>query len=59
VKQVVTNEISSTRVRLLIKHQLSIDYLTPDPVIQYIVDHNLYRKEADDGDAKGKEKAQE
>ncbi|KAK5987899.1 Nicotinamide/nicotinic acid mononucleotide adenylyltransferase [Cladobotryum mycophilum] len=42
--QVVTNDISSTKVRLLIKRDMSIDYLIPDEAINYIYEHNLYRE---------------
>ncbi|KJZ69344.1 hypothetical protein HIM_11266 [Hirsutella minnesotensis 3608] len=43
IRQVVTNDISSTKVRLLLKRDMSIDYLIPDEVINYIYEHNLYR----------------
>ncbi len=35
--------ISSTDIRDRIKRGLSVRYLTPDPVIDYIKEHNLYR----------------
>lgn len=60
--QVITNDISSTKIRLLLKRNMTIDYLfvspqhnfsnpsnicrIPDDVINYIYEHNLYR----DGD---------
>ncbi|UPK97103.1 hypothetical protein LCI18_008038 [Fusarium solani-melongenae] len=56
IRQVVTNDISSTKVRLLLKRDMSIDYLIPDEVISYIYEHNLYR-DLDNPDAKGKDKA--
>ncbi|KAF7562739.1 hypothetical protein G7046_g1403 [Stylonectria norvegica] len=43
IRQMVTNDISSTKVRLLLKRNMSIDYLIPDDVINYIYEHNLYR----------------
>jgi len=43
IRQIVTNDISSTKVRLLLKRDMSIDYLIPDCVIEYIYEHNLYR----------------
>ena len=43
VKQYVVNDISSTKVRLFVKRGLSLKYLTPDPVIDYIQKHNLYK----------------
>jgi nicotinamide mononucleotide adenylyltransferase len=55
-RQVVTNDISSTKIRLLLKRNMSIDFLIPDDVISYIYEHNLYR-DLDMPDSKGKEKA--
>eukprot|EP01108_Squamamoeba_japonica_P005808 TRINITY_DN4698_c0_g1_i1.p1 TRINITY_DN4698_c0_g1~~TRINITY_DN4698_c0_g1_i1.p1 ORF type:complete len:252 (+),score=48.94 TRINITY_DN4698_c0_g1_i1:41-757(+) len=43
VPQHIVNDISSTKVRLCIKRGLSIKYLTPDPVIDYILQHKLYQ----------------
>ncbi|KAM5377307.1 hypothetical protein ACJZ2D_005126 [Fusarium nematophilum] len=40
--EVVNNDISSTKVRLLLKRDMSIDYLIPDNVISHIHKHNLY-----------------
>ncbi|KAI4340015.1 hypothetical protein MLD38_024893 [Melastoma candidum] len=47
VEDVVPNQISSTRVRGCISSGLSIKYLTPDEVINYIKQHGLYMKEDD------------
>jgi len=59
IRQVVTNDISSTKVRLLLKRDMSIDYLIPDEIVSYIYEHNLYRdlEQSNDGD-KGKPKQQ-
>ncbi|KAG8423653.1 Nicotinamide/nicotinic acid mononucleotide adenylyltransferase 1 [Metarhizium acridum] len=57
IRQVVTNDISSTKVRLLLKRDMSIDYLIPDNVINYIYEHNLYRELDLAAGSKGKEKA--
>ncbi|ODA82350.1 hypothetical protein RJ55_00857 [Drechmeria coniospora] len=43
IRQVVTNDVSSTKVRLLLKRNLSIDYIVPDDVVNYIYEHDLYR----------------
>ncbi|KAF4977503.1 hypothetical protein FZEAL_5981 [Fusarium zealandicum] len=56
IRQVVTNDISSTKVRLLLKRDMSIDYLIPDDVISYIYEHNLYR-DLDMPSDKGKDNA--
>ncbi|KAG9008273.1 hypothetical protein FRB94_013633 [Tulasnella sp. JGI-2019a] len=49
VKQLIYNDISSTKVRLFVKRGMSIKFLLPNSVIQYIHDHGLYR------DAKNRE----
>ncbi|RDA88077.1 hypothetical protein CP532_5326 [Ophiocordyceps camponoti-leonardi (nom. inval.)] len=54
--QVVTNDISSTKVRLLLKRDMSIDYLIPNEVKHYIYEHNLYRDLDLPDDGKGKDK---
>ncbi|VUC33601.1 unnamed protein product [Clonostachys rosea] len=60
VRQVVSNDVSSTKVRLLIKRDMSIDYLIPDSVIDYIYENNLYKVDFDLPplpEPKGKERA--
>uniref|UniRef100_A0A0B7K032 Nicotinamide-nucleotide adenylyltransferase n=1 Tax=Bionectria ochroleuca TaxID=29856 RepID=A0A0B7K032_BIOOC len=60
VRQVVSNDVSSTKVRLLIKRDMSIDYLIPDAVIDYIYENNLYKVDFDLPplpEPKGKERA--
>ncbi|URE35218.1 hypothetical protein MUK42_37439 [Musa troglodytarum] len=42
VDEIVPNQISSTRVRDCIRRGLSVKYLTPDEVIDYIKDQKLY-----------------
>ncbi|KAJ1658030.1 Nicotinamide/nicotinic acid mononucleotide adenylyltransferase 1 [Dispira simplex] len=44
VKQLIYNDISSTKVRLFIKRRMSIKYLLPDPVIRYIEEQKLYQE---------------
>ena len=36
-------DISSTDIRDKVKHGMSIRYFTPDAVIEYIQEHNLYQ----------------
>ncbi|KAK8844004.1 nicotinate (nicotinamide) nucleotide adenylyltransferase [Kwoniella newhampshirensis] len=43
IKQLIYNDISSTKVRLFVRRGMSIKYLLPNSVIQYIYDHRLYR----------------
>ncbi|ORY33081.1 hypothetical protein BCR39DRAFT_521073 [Naematelia encephala] len=44
IKQLIYNDISSTKVRLFVRRGMSIKYLLPNSVIQYIYDHKLYRE---------------
>ncbi len=46
IPQVIYNDISATRVRLFIKRGMSIKYLTPDPVIDYINMNKLFELDA-------------
>ncbi|KAI8805180.1 hypothetical protein BJ742DRAFT_415137 [Cladochytrium replicatum] len=43
VKQSIHNDISSTKIRLFIRRGMSIKYLLPDLVIEYIKQHDLYK----------------
>lgn len=43
IQQIIQNDVSSTKVRLLRKQGMSIRYLVPDSVISYIEEHDLYR----------------
>ncbi|KAH6640450.1 hypothetical protein F5144DRAFT_544637 [Chaetomium tenue] len=42
ISQVIQNDISSTKVRLFLKKDLSVRYLIPDPVVEYIDEHGLF-----------------
>ncbi|CAG8439872.1 6855_t:CDS:2 [Diversispora eburnea] len=42
IKQLIYNDISSTKVRLFIKRGMSVKYLLPNSVIKYIHENNLY-----------------
>lgn len=42
ISQVIQNDISSTKVRLFLKKDLSVRYLIPDPVVEYIDEHHLF-----------------
>ncbi|XP_020115227.1 nicotinamide/nicotinic acid mononucleotide adenylyltransferase isoform X2 [Ananas comosus] len=48
VDEIVPNQISSTRLRECIRRGLSVKYLTPDEVIDYIKDQQLYSKQTED-----------
>jgi len=45
IRQLIQNDVSSTKVRLFIRRGLSVRYLLPIPVIEYIERHNLYLEE--------------
>lgn len=47
VKQFISNDISSTKIRLYIARGLSVKYLLPDSVIAYISQHRLYHINTD------------
>ena len=46
IQQLIQNDVSSTKIRLFLKRDMSVQYLIPAPVIEYIQYHDLY---ADDG----------
>ncbi|KAI1826709.1 nicotinamide mononucleotide adenylyl transferase [Xylaria intraflava] len=52
IQQMIQNDVSSTKIRLLLKRDLSITYLIPSPVIEYITENQLYVDE----DTKPKDK---
>ena len=45
IPQPIQNDVSSTKIRLFRRHHMSVRYLVPAPVIQYIEDHHLYLDE--------------
>ncbi|KAI4127941.1 MAG: hypothetical protein LQ338_002965 [Usnochroma carphineum] len=46
IQQLIQNDVSSTKIRLFLKREMSVRYLIPAPVINYIEEHGLYE---DDG----------
>lgn len=42
IQQLVQNDISSTKIRLFRRRDMSIRYLVPEQVVDYIEMHNLY-----------------
>jgi nicotinamide mononucleotide adenylyltransferase len=49
IQQLVQNDISSTKIRLFIRRDMSIRYLVPEPVVHYIEQHGLYEEEGTGG----------
>ena len=45
IHQLVQNDVSSTKVRLFLRRGLSVRYLLPAPVVDYIEQHGLYMDE--------------
>jgi nicotinamide mononucleotide adenylyltransferase len=43
IQQLIANDISSTSIRQLIRQGMSVQYLLPACVIDYIREHGLYR----------------
>lgn len=65
IQQLVQNDISSTKIRLFRRRDMSIRYLVPEPVVGYIEAHGLYDEDGaasanstpSNGSTKGKGKA--
>lgn len=47
VREWVRNETSATEVRRALRRGLSVKYLVPDSVIEYIHQHNLYTEDSE------------
>jgi nicotinamide mononucleotide adenylyltransferase len=56
VPQLIQNDVSSTKVRLFLRRGLSVRYLLPAPVVEYIEEHELYADDASSFDKKDKDK---
>ncbi|KAK7036419.1 Nicotinamide/nicotinic acid mononucleotide adenylyltransferase 1 [Paramarasmius palmivorus] len=46
ISQLIQNDVSSTKVRLFLRRGLSVRYLLPTPVVNYIEQNGLYLDEA-------------
>lgn len=57
IQQLIQNDVSSTKIRLFLRRQMSVQYLIPSPVIKYIEEHNLYKEDGASSAAAAKEKA--
>ena len=45
IQQLIQNDVSSTKIRLFLRREMSVRYLVPVPVIYYIEKHHLYEDE--------------
>jgi nicotinamide mononucleotide adenylyltransferase len=60
IQQLIQNDISSTKIRLFLRREMSVQYLLPSRVIEYIYQHGLYEDNPSlSGDGKGKSKGAE
>lgn len=59
MQQLIQNDVSSTKIRLFRKRGMSIRYLIPDEVVEYIYNHGLYIEDDKKAAEKGKQKASE
>ncbi|KAI5803385.1 nicotinamide mononucleotide adenylyl transferase [Peziza echinospora] len=46
IRQLIANDVSSTKIRDLLSQRMSVHYLLPNCVIEYICEQDLYRPEA-------------
>jgi len=52
VQQMIQNDVSSTKIRLFLRRQMSVRYLLPSHVIHYVEEHGLYQDETTSGSSK-------
>lgn len=45
IQQLIQNDISSTKIRLFLRREMSVQYLLPSRVIEYIYQHGLYEED--------------
>lgn len=56
IQQLILNDVSSTKIRLFLRREMSVQYLIPAQVIEYIEEHGLYEDDSA-GSMEGKGKA--
>ena len=56
IPQLILNDVSSTKIRLFLRREMSVRYLIPGQVILYIEENGLYEEEGASGEGKGKGK---
>jgi len=45
IQQLIQNDVSSTKIRLFLRRGMSVQYLIPAPVVEYIEQNHLYGEE--------------
>jgi nicotinamide mononucleotide adenylyltransferase len=45
IQQLIQNDMSSTKISLFLRREMSVQYLIPAPVIEYIEEHGLYEED--------------
>jgi len=45
IQQLIQNDVSSTKIRLFLRRDMSVRYLIPAPVIEYIEQNGLYQED--------------
>lgn len=45
IEQLVQNDVSSTKIRMFVKRDMSVQYLVPAPVVDYMKSHGLYEQD--------------
>ncbi|KAJ5150375.1 hypothetical protein N7492_010726 [Penicillium capsulatum] len=56
IQQLIQNDVSSTKIHLFLRREMSVRYLIPVPVIHYIEQHHLYEEDGTSTE-KGKERS--
>ena len=46
IQQLIQNDVSSTKIRLFLRRHMSVQYLIPAPVIEYIEQNHLYEEDS-------------
>jgi len=59
IQQLIQNNVSSTKIRLFLRREMSVQYLMPAPVVEYLEQNNLDEGDrASSVDRKGKLKGE-
>ena len=57
IQQIIQNDVSSTKIRLLLRRGMSVRYLMPSPGITYIKENGLYEEEGKEKERLGEREA--